>query len=1101
MRLVKYFCFFTIIVALLLGGALSLLIGFSDTEPLKWYILQKVGDAVGTTISTEHLNIQAFSSPQIQLSKLMFIDKTTGKSVFQLESGACNLELPLLMMGQVVIKQCTLNEPTITVRQQQDGSWQWLIIPDDEESDGTSIIQFAGLKELGIHNGTITITNESRPMESQSITLSSLESTITAESDFRKMNFRMSATPSNKQDSSEISVEGQIQGNFSGTSIDSKTHTPPSAIRHVTTKVNFRNIDMRPLLKFVNPALVISTPQLIGNLETTLSLFSDKTGYTLIAKDVSVRIQEFHILGKMSVTGVSSDQPAFFLTGEVLPYSIEQLTQLIPHTWIPTDIQSLLQQHTIRGNFDIPQVTIAGPLDLKEKPSILGSLRITQGFIKSHSNFPPLHHIQTSLTLAHDHLTINGFSAKYENSHIEEANGLLDLQHVDPWLTLTVNGDLQANDALKTAQQVDALKQDSPIWLETEHVEGHALIGLKIEGPLSGPGQLQVQQGEVVIENFGFQLPTQPFPIRAMTGQVRFNQDHLTINELSAEYGSSNIGQAHGRIEFRKRGPWLALTTNGNLHAEDILTTARHFAADQETPPAWLDIQNVQGDAAIALEIEGPLQDPKQLTIHQGELRVQNLGVQLTSSPLPLQGFSGHVNFDQDHVIIHGMKGKVGKSHTILKGRASFGQRDTLQDITLQSQVELSDLQLLFPELQQAKQLSGGPLEMAMSISGSTSQPDIHTELDLTSINVSYPHVLQKPSGISTRLTFDGTLTPNHKLNIRQSRLEIPPFHLDMKGEVSLDDQQMMNLTFTTGTEDKSIFPKGIIVGDKQLDLRRLEANVSLQGSGNNWPDWKTNGIIDINKSSSIATQTSNDTHQTARVQWTQENHAATLGIRAQDIPIESIIPENPKLSGNLSTNMSFEAELDDTQVRKTSVTGKGEFQIHNGHIVQSPVITSILSLLNIPNLLMGKVNLNQQGIPFNSLTGTFSFDHGLMTSNDLLLNSPVIKMTAAGTYEMPTDQLDFIFAVSPFGEYSNLLKNIPLFGRLLKGERKGLATALFEAKGTRQDPKVRYLPLESFTGGLQGVAQFAIDVLKNTVTLPKDLIMEPKEENGSAEK
>ncbi|GJL62715.1 MAG: hypothetical protein NPIRA04_13690 [Nitrospirales bacterium] len=1003
-------------------------------------------------------------------------------------------------MGQVVINQCTLNEPTITLRQQQDGSWQWLIIPDDDESDGTSIIQFAGLKELGIHNGTITITNESRPMESQSITLSSLEATITAQPDFKKMNFRMTATPSMIQDSSEISVEGQIRGDFSATSIDSKTPTPPSAVRLMMTKVNFRSIDMRPLLKFVNPAVVISTPHLIGNLDTTLTLFSDKTGYTLIAEDFSIRIQEFHILGKMSVTGLSSDQPAFFLTGEVLPYSIEQLTQLIPPTWLPTDIQSLLQQLTIRGNFDIPQVTIAGPLDLKEKPSILGSLRLAQGFIKSHLNFAPLHHIQASLTLAHDHLTINSFSADYENSRIEEAKGLLDLQQVDPWLTLTVNGDLQANDVLKTAQQVDALKQDSPIWLETEHVKGHALIGLKIEGPLSRSGQLQIQQGEVVIENFGFQLPTQPFPIHAMTGQVRFDQDHLTINELSAEYGSSTIEQAHGRIEFRKLGPWLALTANGNLHVEDVLTTARQFAADKDTPPAWLDIRNAQGDAGIALKIEGPLQDPKQLIIHQGELRVQNLGLQPASSPLPLQGFSGRINFDQEHVIIHGMKGKVGKSHTTLKGRASYGQPDTLKDITLQSQVELSDLQRLFPELQQASQLSGGPMEIAMSISGSTSQPEIHTELDLTSINVSYPHVLEKPSDISTRLTFDGTLTPNHKLNIRQSRLEISPFHLDVKGEVSLDDQQMMNLTLTTGADEESILPNGITVGDKQLGLQRLEANVSLQGSANNWPDWKTNGIIDINKASSIATQTSNDTHHTARVQWTQENRTATLDIRAQDIPIESIIPENPKLSGNLSANMSFEAELDDTQILKTSVTGKGEFQIHNGHIVQSPVITSILGLLNIPNLLMGKVNFKQQGIPFNSLTGTFSFDHGLMTSNDLLLNSPVIKMTAAGKYEMPTDQLDFIVAVSPFGEYSNLLKNIPLFGRLLKGERKGLATALFEAKGTRQDPKVRYLPLESFTGGLQGVAQFAIDVLKNTVTLPKDLIMEPKEESSSSE-
>jgi len=1101
MRLVKYFSFFAILITVLLGVALSLLVVFSNTEPLKGYILQNVGDAIGTTITTEHLNIHVFPSPQIRLFKLMFRDQRTGESVFQLDTGACNLELPFLLVGQVVIKHCTLDQPMITVRQQKDGSWSWLITSDEEEDDGASLIQFTGIKELGIYNGTVTIINESHPPKTQSITLSHLEAMITAESNFRKMNFRMSATPTDRHDAPEISVVGQIEGDVSASSVDSNTQEPTTAIQSVTTKVNIRDIDIRPLLEFVNPAMRPPPTPLIGNLETTLTLFSDNSGYTLIAEDVSGSIQEFHILGKMSTTGLSKAQPAFFFTGEVLPYSINKLMQLIPPSWIPVDIQSLLQQYAIQGDFDIPQMTIAGPLDAKEKPSILGTLRIANGSIAPHANLPRLHAIQTSLTLAHDDLTIHNFSAAYETSRILEAQGRLDFQQRDPWLTLTVNGDLQANDVLKTLRQFDALKQDSSLWQKADHVEGHAVVDLKIEGALGESEQLQVQQGTVDIKNLGFQLHAQPFPVHAVTGKVQFDQNSLTIDGLSAQYGSSNIEKANGQIEFRKLGPWLALTANGHLHAEDVLTTIRQFFTENPPAPEWLDIRNVEGDAAIALMIEGPLKEPSQLTVHQGELRVQNLGLQPTSSPLLLQSFSGHVNFDQEQVIIHDMKGKVGKSHTTLKGRASYGPGNTGNNMTLRSQVERSDLQILFPEFQQISQLSGGPLGVVMNISGSTSQAEINTEIDLTSMSVSYPHVFHKPAGISTWLKFDGTVIPNHTLNIRRSSIEIPPFHLDVKGEVSLDEQQVMNMTFTTGADEESILPEGVIVGDKQLGIQRLEANVSLQGSGHTWPAWKTNGIIDINKSSSIATQTSNDTQQTARVQWTQENHTATLGVRAQDIPLESIIPENPKVSGNLSTNMSLEAKLDDAQVLKSSVTGKGEFQIQNGHIVQSPVITSILGLLNIPNLLMGKINISQQGIPFNSLTGTFAFDHGLMTSNDLLLNSPVIKMTAAGKYEMPTDELDFIFAVSPFGEYSNLLKSIPLFGRLLKGERQGLATALFEAKGPRQNPKVRYLPLESFTGGLQGVAQFAIDVLKNTVTLPKDLIMEPKEESGSSEK
>jgi hypothetical protein len=88
--------------------------------------------------------------------------------------------------------------------------------------------------------------------------------------------------------------------------------------------------------------------------------------------------------------------------------------------------------------------------------------------------------------------------------------------------------------------------------------------------------------------------------------------------------------------------------------------------------------------------------------------------------------------------------------------------------------------------------------------------------------------------------------------------------------------------------------------------------------------------------------------------------------------------------------------------------------------------------------------------------------------------------------------------AVSPFGSYSQLLKSIPLFGKLFAGERKGLDTALFEIKGSTKDPEVNYLSIRSFATGLTGLAQLAFDVLKNAIMLPKDLIVPESSDNGN---
>jgi hypothetical protein len=86
------------------------------------------------------------------------------------------------------------------------------------------------------------------------------------------------------------------------------------------------------------------------------------------------------------------------------------------------------------------------------------------------------------------------------------------------------------------------------------------------------------------------------------------------------------------------------------------------------------------------------------------------------------------------------------------------------------------------------------------------------------------------------------------------------------------------------------------------------------------------------------------------------------------------------------------------------------------------------------------------------------------------------------------TDQLDVALAVSPLGAYSDTIGSIPLFGKLLAGDRPGLTTALFEVKGQRSDPDVRYLPAESVAKGLTGYPKLAIDVLTNLVTLPQEL-------------
>jgi hypothetical protein len=170
-----------------------------------------------------------------------------------------------------------------------------------------------------------------------------------------------------------------------------------------------------------------------------------------------------------------------------------------------------------------------------------------------------------------------------------------------------------------------------------------------------------------------------------------------------------------------------------------------------------------------------------------------------------------------------------------------------------------------------------------------------------------------------------------------------------------------------------------------------------------------------------------------------------------------------------------------------------------NGRVFKSQerAIWKIISILNLPAVLQGKVDLEKDGLPYNKITETVLVRNGLFETENLIIDSPIVKITAAGNYDLPTDQIDMVWAVSPFGSYSQFLKTIPLFGRLFAGDRKGIATALFSVKGAIEDPEVTYLPMKSFATGVTGLAQLAFDVLKNTVMLPVDL-MTPDEDQGA---
>ena len=219
-----------------------------------------------------------------------------------------------------------------------------------------------------------------------------------------------------------------------------------------------------------------------------------------------------------------------------------------------------------------------------------------------------------------------------------------------------------------------------------------------------------------------------------------------------------------------------------------------------------------------------------------------------------------------------------------------------------------------------------------------------------------------------------------------------------------------------------------------------------------------------------------------------------------KDIPIESLSglwsDGRSPLTGTASLIPSLQMNLGSLELLLRSLTGKGQAGLQERPDSSRTCLFKMYGHFKRARFINGQSRPPGRGSPLRS-TGRILF-HRKWQSNtqDLTLKSPVLKLTASGSYDRPTENLNGMIAVTLLEAYSNLLKGIPPFGSFMKEKRKSLMTALFEIKGPRTEPTITYLPPESFTGELKGLAQLGVDVLRNVITLSR-----PEKENPMADR
>jgi AsmA-like C-terminal region len=183
-----------------------------------------------------------------------------------------------------------------------------------------------------------------------------------------------------------------------------------------------------------------------------------------------------------------------------------------------------------------------------------------------------------------------------------------------------------------------------------------------------------------------------------------------------------------------------------------------------------------------------------------------------------------------------------------------------------------------------------------------------------------------------------------------------------------------------------------------------------------------------------------------------------------------------PPISGKLFADFNLWADTN-TDFFAT-MAGSGSIVLRDGRLERFTLLSRLLGLIDLKNWLTASVpDPRETGLPFKSITADFAGTDGSFYTGDLLLEGPVMDVTADGSVDVGRSVLDMQVGMLPFQTVSWLMTWIPLVGTGMS-QGTNIIGAYFHVRGPVTDPRVTPMPFTS-----------AAEFIKKTLGMPINII------------
>jgi uncharacterized protein YhdP len=767
----------------------------------------------------------------------------------------------------------------------------------------------------------------------------------------------------------------------------------------------------------------------------------------------------------------------------------------LPADLVPEAYGYLLPLKTMRGTLDFrlrwqgslaEQVHIKGEVDFKR-------LELDARDILTSVVAPGDGRLQLDMELRPQEIRFQRFDLRSKEITLALQGTLRDFGGKDPYLKVQLTTPYLS--LLTTKKYIPSRIIKASKWqgLVNALTEGEMrLTRAGVEGRLSEVRRLYEPgfEGHIWLDaevrGAGGDVKDDPYlPLKGVSGRIVLEKGVLYYKGFKGMYGQSRFTEIDGSHNGVLTGPGLLeLRLRGEVDLRELREQLGLNIFPAQVTRAASAFQELGGKGRLRIFFR---EEPNSSYQYEGALSLDNGRVRI--GDISLSQVRGDLSFSTKEIMTEKISALLAGSPLLIRGalRNYLSDRPIL-DLTFDSPGVAAGAvtHILLPSasLQDPGTVRGtlhyqGPLGPDRKLSGS---------LELVGVYLPLKYLSQPLHELHGRISLNGS-----GFDFQGIKGQLASYGFDLNGRWNPAEKPQLTFTLHSPEMDVTqLLPKGETQDDDQYDRLQIKGGISIDRGRYEtfeFSDLKTDLLL-AKRVWRLENFSARSTGGTVEGVGSFIDSPESLGLsiepRIQGVPLKGLLSwfdiDAREITGGVNLTGKFESSGTTRAERKRNLTGHFRLEIKDGVARRLRLLVRILNLMDLTRWFSFQLpDFNQQGIRFRSVSGDFKVDKGVYSTENLVVDSDDLSITAAGQYDASHDVIDAVLALRPFPRVDSVLNYIPLIGTGIAGIKDSVLVASFRVRGPLDEATITPAPLST-------LSEFFFSALK----IPQKLITVP---------